>query len=1013
MRNKSAITVLTIVITALCLFALSFSYVERREEQNAIDYATNSKGEFNESKKRNYIDSIYEQPVYNFLGYDFTYKEVKENALGLGLDLKGGMHVTLELSPSEILIALAGNNPDPAFRQSLKRAEAEQSKSTDKFTDLFYKAYREQKPEGTLKSLFQSAYTKGKIDNKSSDADVMKVVNQEVDKQVDIALLRLTSRIDKFGVTSPNIQRIKGTNRILVELPGVTDPDRVRKLIKDVAQLEFLEVRFPGEINSFLVSLNNYLLAKEKKSTSLTTSTTDLSNNSKLLSDTVVKGVSARDDSSALKEDSGAIAKADSAKKDTTQNQISSFIKLSSLAMGDQFLRFNVKDTARINRIMADPKVKGMIPANTRFFWEKKADPKTGMIELVPVKRDRYGKNILTGEVITKASANPSPQNKGEMEVNMSMNGTGAKKWKKMTEEAIRDPQNKRRIAIVLDSFVYSAPTVQNVIPNGSSSITGNFTTEEAKDLANVLEVGKMPAPVRIVEEAIVGPSLGQEAISQGLNSALLGMLLVVVFMMVYYGKGGFVADFALLFNIFFILGILAQPQLGTVLTLPGIAGIVLTMGMSVDANVLIFERIREELRNGKSVSGALALGYDKAFSSIFDSNFTTIISALILAFFGSGPVKGFAVTLIIGIITSFFTSVYITRVILEWMDKRNMINAKSFETGISKNFFRSFNFDFIGNRKKAYLFSSTVIAIGIAAIIFKGGLTLGVDFKGGRSYIVKFDQPVEASEIKSKVIRSFENKGTEVKIYGDPNKVKITTTYLVDDESAAADEKVVAALKDGLQKYSSSNKFTIEGSTKVGATIADDIKRTSGIAIILSLIAIFLYVFMRFQRWQFGAGGLIALGHDVLMCIAAYGIAELIGMPFEVDQVFIAAILTIIGYSINDTVVVFDRIRETMALNPRLDLKKTMNLAINDTISRTIVTASTVFIVSLVLFIFGGETLRGFSLVMLIGCTFGTYSTIFIASPIVVDFASAKQLEEKPVVVKKEVVAKKENLKA
>jgi SecD/SecF fusion protein len=651
-----------------------------------------------------------------------------------------------------------------------------------------------------------------------------------------------------------------------------------------------------------------------------------------------------------------------------------------------------------------------MIPSNTRFFWEKKPREGTKVLELVPVKRDRTGKNILTGDVITRAREELSQDRKSN-EVSMSMNGIGAKKWKKMTAEASRDPQNKRRIAIVLDNYVYSAPTVQNEIPNGQSSISGDFTFEDAKDLANVLEVGKMPAPVRIVEEAIVGPSLGKEAIGQGLNSALMGLVLVVLFMTIYYGKGGFVADLALIFNIFFILGILAQPQLGTVLTLPGIAGMVLTMGMSVDANVLIFERIREELRNGKSVSGALSLGYDKAFSSIFDSNITTIISALILAFFGSGPVKGFAITLIIGIITSFFTSVYITRVILEWMDKKNMVNAKSFETGFSKNLFRNLNFDFISARKKAYFFSTTLIVIGFAAIIYKGGLTMGVDFKGGRSYIVKFDKPVEASDLKSTMIRAFENKGTEVKTYGENTKLKITTSYLVDDESEAADGKVLAALNEGLKDYSSLHPV-VEGSSKVGATIADDIKRTSAIAVILSLIAIFLYVFMRFKRWQFGAGGLIALGHDVLMCIAAYGIAELIGFPFEVDQIFIAAILTVIGYSINDTVVVFDRIRETMELNPRLDLSKTMNLAINDTISRTIITAATVFIVSLVLFLFGGETLRGFSMVMLIGCTFGTYSSIFIASPIVVDFASKQQLEEKAP-VKKETVAKKESLKA
>ncbi|HXA01624.1 MAG TPA: protein translocase subunit SecD, partial [Cytophagaceae bacterium] len=642
MRNKTAITVLTIIITALCLFALSFSFVERQEEENATEYATNSKGEFSEVKKQSYLDSIYDQPVYNFLGYKFTYKEVKENALGLGLDLKGGMHVTLEISPVEIIIALSGNNADPAFRTALARARAAQSNSTDNFTDLFYKAYREQKPEGTLKTIFQSNLTKGRIDRNSTDAQIMKVINQEVDLATDRALLILRSRIDKFGVTSPNIQKIKGTNRILVELPGVNNPTRVRNLIQGVAQLEFLEVRFLNEIAPFLTSMNTYLLAKEKNKSADTTKI--VTTKSALLSDSVLKDQPKTSDSAAAsaKTDTGALAKADSTKADTTQNKLSSFFKLRKfMSEYDQGLRFDLKDTAKINRILADPKIQSMIPSNTRFFWEKKPREGTKVLELVPVKRDRTGKNILTGDVITRAREELSQDRKSN-EVSMSMNGIGAKKWKKMTAEASRDPQNKRRIAIVLDNYVYSAPTVQNEIPNGQSSISGDFTFEDAKDLANVLEVGKMPAPVRIVEEAIVGPSLGKEAIGQGLNSALMGLVLVVLFMTIYYGKGGFVADLALIFNIFFILGILAQPQLGTVLTLPGIAGMVLTMGMSVDANVLIFERIREELRNGKSVSGALSLGYDKAFSSIFDSNITTIISALILAFFGSGPVKGF-----------------------------------------------------------------------------------------------------------------------------------------------------------------------------------------------------------------------------------------------------------------------------------------------------------------------------------------------------------------------------------
>jgi SecD/SecF fusion protein len=1003
MRNKTAITVLTVIITALCLFQLSFTFVAMHEQDKATEYASSSNGEINFAKRQSYLDSLYDQPVYNFLGYKFTYKEVKENELGLGLDLQGGMHVTLEVSPVEIINVLAGNNQDPHFIEAIRKAKAAQSSSQENFTTLFYHAWRESEPEGQLKRIFSNITTKGRIDNKSSDKDVMKVIDEEVSKATDRALLILRTRIDKFGVTSPNIQPIKGTNRILVELPGVNNPQRVRNLLQGVAQLEFLEVYSINEIAPFLQKVNLLLLSKEEGKAKETAAKAP-EKESKLFADK-----DANDSSATASSKDKVKESKDSTAADTTKSQASLLFKL--LKSGDM-LRYDVKDTSKINKIFAMEEVKKEIPSNLKFYWDKKADKAkdgTETLELVPVKKDRSGKGALTGDVIVSAREGVS-QDGRSFEVSMNMNSKGAQKWKRMTAEASKDPQNKKRIAIVLDNLVFSAPTVQNEIPNGQSSITGDFTMEEAKDLANVLQVGKMPAPVRIVEEAIVGPSLGKEAINQGLLSAIAGLVLVVIFMMAYYGKGGFVADFALIFNIFFILGILSQPQLGAVLTLPGIAGIVLTMGMSVDANVLIFERIREELRNGKSLSGAIALGYDKAFSSIFDSNLTTMLTAIILAVFGSGPVKGFAITLIIGIVTSFFTAVYITRVVLEWMDKRKMLTAQSFETVFSRNLFRNLNFDFIGNRKKAYLFSSTLIIAGLVSVVVSGGLTLGVDFKGGRSFIVQFDKPVAADKVRTKLVDNFENKGTEVKTYGENTKVKITTSYLIDDESSEADDKVLASLNEGLKDFSSDHP-QIVGSSKVGATIADDIKKTSVIAIVLSLIAIFLYVFIRFRRWQFGLGGLIALAHDVLLCIAAYGFAELIGMPFEVDQIFIAAILTVIGYSINDTVVVFDRIRETLALNPKTELRSVMNLAINDTISRTVITATTVFIVTVMLFIFGGETLRGFSLVMLIGTTFGTYSSIFIATPIVLDFRNKKEREHDLVVEKAAI--KKEALKS
>ena len=998
MRNKLGIIILTSLVTLLCLFYLSFTWVARNEQQKATEYATNNSGEISFSKRQAYLDSIYDKPVYNFLGSKYTYKQVKENELALGLDLQGGMYVLLEVSPVAILNALSGSSTDPAYQQAIQIANQEQKSSQENYTTLFFTAYKKIAGDGKLARIFANTTTKERIDIKSSDSQVMKMVDDEVSSATDRSLQILRTRIDKFGVTSPNIQRIKGTGRIQVELPGVENPQRVRNLLQGVAQLEFLEVYQIYEIAPYLQEINKYLLTQEKQEPKTNTKSTTPGNAQKLLSqnsltDTSATATAADTTTASAATPDSLTAKADSTSKDTAQAQASTLFKL--LKTNDM-LRYDVKDTARINEIFAMSKVKDMLPNTVRFLWDKKAEKMSDgseTLELVPVRVDRSGKAQLTGEVIVDAREGVSEDGKS-FEISMGMNALGAKKWKRMTAEASKDPSNKRRIAIVLDNIVYSAPYVQNEIPNGNSSITGRFTFEEAKDLASVLKAGKMPAPTRIVEEAIVGPSLGKEAINQGLTSALAGLILVVVFMVFYYSKGGIVADLALLFNVFFIMGIMAQPGLGTVLTLPGIAGIVLTMGMSVDANVLIFERIREELRNGKSVGQALSMGYDKAFSSIFDSNITTLLSGIILLIFGSGPVKGFAITLIIGIITSFFSAVYVTRVIFEWMAKRNALTVTSFDTFLSRGLFKNLNFDFIGNRRKAYLFSGVLIAFGITAIIIKGGLTLGVDFKGGRSYIVQFSQPVVPSEIKVKLVSYFQNAGTEVKAYGENTKVKITTSYLADDESEEADNKVVTALNSGLANYKD-KKPEIQGSSKVGATVADDIKSTSALSVGLALIAIFLYVVFRFQRWQFGLGGIVALTHDVLMAIAAYGVAELIGHPFEVDQVFIASILTVIGYSINDTVVVFDRIRETMANNPKLELEKTMNIAINETISRTIITATTVFIVSLVLFIFGGETLRGFSLVMLIGTTFGTYSSIFIATPIVVDFQTKKAIKE------------------
>ncbi|MFN3403307.1 MAG: protein translocase subunit SecDF [Cytophagaceae bacterium] len=970
MRNKGLIIFLTVVVSLLCFYYLSFTFVAQRQQDKAVKFATTPEG-VNPELKQKYLDSIFDQPVYNVLGAKFTYKEVKENELALGLDLQGGMHVTLEVSPVEILKALAGPNSSLSdFQNAIARAKEKQRNSQENFTELFYESFAEVAPGKQLNSIFANPATRGRISSQAPDNEVRKLIDSEVDQAIDRSFEILRNRIDRFGVVQPNIQRIQGTGRIQVELPGVENPQRVRNLLQGAAQLEFLEVYHLPEIAPYLNQINDYLMAVEK--------------------DQKAAGKNNTADAEKLLKDPNAAsepAAADSAAADTTQKAS----KLFSLLRSPYGLVYDVKDTSAINKILRMPKVQAILPSNVSFYWERKArsTAEGNFVELVPVKKNRStGKAPLTGEVIVDARHDIASDGRG-YEVVMQMNSAGAKKWRQMTKEASSDPKNKRRVAIVLDDVVYSAPTVQVEIPNGNSSITGDFTLDEAKDLANILKAGKLPAPVRIVEEVIVGPTLGKEAIEQGLMSMLAGLGLVVIFMILYYAKGGLVANIALIFNILFILGVMAS--FNSVLTLPGIAGIVLTIGMAVDANVLIFERIKEELNNGKQLLKAIELGYEKAFSSIFDSNVTTILSGAILFALGSGPVKGFATTLIVGIFCSFFTAVFISRIIIEWMARGS--KSISFTTAISKNLFKNINFQIINKRKIAYIFSSALILIGIATIFIQGGLNLGVDFKGGRSYIVQLKEVIPAANVRTSLTDDFQGQSTEVKTFGSPDKLKVTTSYLIDDESAEGDEAVEAALVKGLDEIAA-GKYEILSSQKVGATVADDIKSSSVNAILLALIGIFLYIFVRFRKWQFGLGGLVALFHDALMVISIFSILRLLGIPYEVDQVFIASILTIIGFSINDTVIVFDRVREYVGENPKSDLETTLNKSINHTLSRTIMTTVTVLVVVLVLLFFGGETLRGFSLALLIGVIFGSYSTIFIAVPMVLDIRTKKEKE-------------------
>ncbi|MCJ8163978.1 protein translocase subunit SecDF [Pontibacter sp. E15-1] len=995
MRNKTLIIVLTVIVSALCLYYLSFSFIARNVQKDAAAYATDAQGNVNFVKQQSYLDSIAKETVY----MGMTYQEVKENELGLGLDLKGGMHVVLEVSPVEIIRSMSGNSKDPNFLKALARAQELQKSSQERFTSLFAEAYREIEPSGRLSRIFSNTSNRGKISYESTNDEVIKVIDAEVEDAIDRSFNILRTRIDKFGVNQPNIQRLKGTGRIQIELPGIDNPDRVRNLLQGMANLEFWEVWSPQEFSPYFVQLGQYL-DKQQQAGKLNLGATSSSEKQKdALAAAAPQGATVQDANedvlaqaaasgdSTIAGDSAALAAATPTDSNATALDTTAAAQTGVLAsLFTQMpggIGANVRDTAKINDIFRRPEVRTMFPPNMKFLWGVKpiaGDNRQEFVEFYAIKKGRGGNAPMTGEVINDARQDFDQT--GRPEISMTMNPTGAKKWARLTGDNVG-----RQVAIVLDNYVYSAPVVQGEITGGSSSISGNFTVEEAQDLANILKAGKMPAPTRIVEEAVVGPSLGQEAISQGLISTLAGFGIVVLFMIAYYSRGGFIADLALLFNVFFILGVLAQ--FNAALTLPGIAGIVLTLGMAVDANVLIFERMREEAAKGLSMREIINKGYEKAFSTILDANVTTFLVGFILYFFGSGPVKGFAITLMIGIVTSFFTSVFISRLFVENTFKKG--GKLAFSTSLADRMFRNITFDVMAYRKPAYAFSLAVLVFGFVAMYINGGPNLGVDFRGGRSYVVEFDEAVPASDVRTALVDDFQQAGTEVKTYDSPNRLKITTSWLADDESIQADEQVKTALMAGLGQYNNLNPEVLS-SAKVGATMADDIQNTALIAVLLALVGIFVYVMIRFRKWQFSLGGVVALLHDALMIIAVFSILDLFGISYEMDQVFIAAVLTIIGFSINDTVVIFDRVREYMHDNPRAHIRDIVNPALISTFSRTIITSLTLFLVVVILFIFGGEVLRGFSLAMIIGVMFGTYSSLFIATPIVVDTMKDKK---------------------
>jgi len=998
MKNKGFVLVLTVLVTLICLYHLSFTLVSRKVQSDATEYATDATGKSDPNKKQAYLDSVWNKPVYNFLGLgEFTYKEVKSSEISLGLDLQGGMHVTLEISPADIIRGLSNNNQDSAFVAALKKATIEEKKTQQGLSKLFFAAYREANPGKKLAPLFANASTRGRISLNDDDSKVIEVVNQEIESAIDRSYTILRNRIDQFGTSQPNIQRLPGTGRIQIEIPGAENPQRVRKLLQGVAKLEFWDVVDPSELNAQLVSINDLLVKEQQANAKNNTAKTDTKKDEGLSN--LLASDSTKSDSTKSELEKQLAAASDSSSShglDSLQNL--GLSPLFSLSVPQGLFRYDVKDTAEINRLFKRQDVLNRLPRTVGVFWANKEDKLYGNQSNEEPKLQLYFLNLgrnktsrLTGEVIT--NARNDMDDKGQPAVSMTMNAAGTKAWAKWTAEAsTKSP--KGRIAITLDNLVYSAPSVNQEIPTGNSQISGNFTLEEAKDLALVLKAGSLPAPTKIVEEAVVGPTLGQESIRNGLISIVVGFIIIILFMVAVYSTSGWVADLAVVLNLFFLMGILAS--LNAALTLPGIAGILLSLAIAVDANVLINERVKEDLADGKSFVTAVSNGYRNAFSAIIDSNVTTLIKGFVLLIFGTGLIYGFAVTLIIGIICSLFTSVLFTRLIFEYFTKRG--KTISFSAGWSKNLFKTISFDFIGNRKIYYTVSGVLVIAGLVSLGIKG-FNYGVDFKGGRTYIVQFKQGITAPELRETLGASF-GATPEVKTYGFDNKFQITTAYLIDDDSEEATDQAEAKLSEGLSKFSG-NSFTVLSTSKVGPTVANDIKVSALYALMIAMGLMFLYILIRFRKWQFALGTMVSLLHTVLVVLSVYTLLEDI-MPFalEIDQSFVAAILTVIGYSINDSVVVFDRVREFLTgIKSDDDAPRVINNALNDTLSRTLITGMSTIFVIIILFIFGGETIKGFTFAMLIGVLVGTYSSLCIGTPVLVDFYSrgSKKLANTP----------------
>ena len=1003
MQSKGAIRFVAILLLLASLWQLSFTLVANRQEGKAEKYAEakaqaamNSAafGKVAEADKafyldsirkdesRRYIDSISSEKIY--LGY--TYKEVQAKAINLGLDLKGGMNVMLQVQLEDLVKALAGGNNAPEFTNALALAKERSIDSRNDFITLFAEAWEETSNGMALAQIFGTYEMRDKISPESTDAEVIEVIRAESESAISNSFNVLRNRIDRFGVTQPNIQKLGNSGRILVELPGVKEPERVRKLLQGTASLEFWATYPNEEIEGFLAEANSMLaqiLAVEE--TAPVAVEEQAEETDELLAEELKQA------------ENEAAAEAEMLK----QNPLFAVLQPSG-ARGHACVGYaHYADTAKVNKYLAMPQIKQLFPPEFKPMWTVKAsamDPNENIFELVAIKAtSRDGKAPLDGGVVTDARVQYGNSG-GTPHVSMTMNAEGANIWARMTKENIG-----RQIAIVLDGMVYSYPNVQNEITGGSSQITGDFTLEEAEDLANVLKSGKLPAPATIIQEQVVGPSLGAESINAGLISFVIAFILVLLYMIFFYSRAGLVADIALLCNVVLLFGTLVS--FGAVLTLPGIAGLVLTLGMAVDANVIIYERVKEELRAGKGLGKAIADGYSNAYSAIIDGQITTLLTGIVLFVFGSGPVQGFATTLIIGIITSVLTSIFITRIIFD--DRVSKGKNISFDNKLTRNFLQNTHVDFIGKKKIAYIVSGALIVISLVSIFTKG-FTYGVDFTGGRTYVVRFDQPVTAEDVRAAALAEFDG-AVEVKQFGGESQMKITTQYLVENESSEADAEVENKLYNSLKGFFADDltfeEFTstldnpngIISSDKVGPTIANDITRDAFIAVILALIVIFGYIAVRFRGWTWGLGGVTGLAHTALIVIGCFSLFSGI-LPFslDIDQTFIAAILTIIGYAINDTVVIFDRIREYKELHPKADFRMNVNEALNSTLSRTMNTSLTTLVTMLAIAIFGGEVIRGLAVALILGIVIGTYASIFIATPIMYD-------------VTKKVAAKKE----